>query len=78
MKKISSITFQLDLPPSMKIHNIFHSDLLLPYKETEACGVPLTKPPPIINEGEEEYEIDRKSTRLNSSHRSLSRMPSSA
>ena len=24
------------------------------------------------------YEIDRKSTRLNSSHRSLSRMPSSA
>ena len=24
------------------------------------------------------YELDRKSTRLNSSHRSLSRMPSSA
>ena len=26
----------------------------------------------------EEFKIDRKSTRLNSSHRSLSRMPSSA
>ena len=57
MKKISSITFQLDLPPSMKIHNIFHSDLLLPYKEMEAYGVPLMKPPPIIEEGEEEYKI---------------------
>ena len=29
-------------------------------------------------QGEDLYEVDRKSTRLNSSHRSLSRMPSSA
>jgi len=47
---------QLDLPSSMKIHNVFHTDLLLPYKETEQYGTPYTRPPPIIN-SEEEYEI---------------------
>ena len=57
MQKISPIAFQLDLPPTMKINNVFHSDLLLPYKEMEAYGPPLTTPPPIIEDGEEEYEI---------------------
>ena len=41
----------------MKIHNVFHIDLLLPYKETEAYGTPFTRPPPIID-SEEEYEIE--------------------
>jgi len=40
----------------MKIHNVFHTDLLLPYKETEQYGMPFTQPPPIID-SEEEYEI---------------------
>ena len=42
----------------MKIHNVFHVDLLLPYKETEAYGTPFTRPPPVIDQGEEEYEIE--------------------
>jgi hypothetical protein len=42
----------------MKVHNIFHVDLLMPYKETEAYGTPYTQPPPMIEEGEEEYEIE--------------------
>jgi len=29
-QKISPVAMQLVLPPSMKIHNIFHTDLLLP------------------------------------------------
>ena len=33
---------------------------------------------PAIREAYRDWETDRKSTRLNSSHRSLSRMPSSA
>jgi len=41
----------------MKIHNVFHTDLLLPYKETEAYGTPFTRPPLIID-SEEEYEIE--------------------
>jgi hypothetical protein len=41
----------------MKIHNVFHIDLLLPYKETEAYGTPYSCPPPVIKK-EEEYEVE--------------------
>jgi len=36
------MAMRLALPPSMKIHNMFHMDLLLPYKETEQYGTPFT------------------------------------
>ena len=55
-QKISPMAMRLALPQSMKIHNVFHTDLLLPYKETEQYGMPFTRPPPIID-SEEEYEI---------------------
>jgi len=55
-QKISPMAMQLALPPSMKIHNVFHTDLL-PYKETEQYGMPFTQPPLIID-SEEEYEIE--------------------
>ena len=54
---ISPVAACLDLPQSMKIHNVFHTDLLLPYKETEQYGTPFTRPPPIID-NEEEYKIE--------------------
>jgi hypothetical protein len=41
----------------MKIHDVFHVDLLSPYKVTEAYGEPYIRPPPIMEEGEQ-YEID--------------------
>jgi len=47
----------LDLPASMKIHNVFHMDLLLPYKEMEQYGTPYIRPPPIID-SKEEYKIE--------------------
>jgi hypothetical protein len=56
-KKISVVAYQLDLPQSMKIHDVFHVNLLSPYKETEAYGTPYMRPPPDIKEGEEEYEV---------------------
>jgi len=56
-KRIRPMAYQLQLPTSMKIHDVFHVDLLLPYKEMEAYGTPFTRPPPIIN-SEEEYEIE--------------------
>jgi tRNA U38,U39,U40 pseudouridine synthase TruA len=40
----------------MKIHNVFHINLLLPYKETEAYGMLYTHPPLVIKK-EEEYEV---------------------
>ena len=42
----------------MKIHNVFHIDLLLSYKEMEAYGPSYTRLPPDLIEGEEEYEIE--------------------
>jgi len=41
-QKISPVAMRLDLPQSMKIYNVFHMDLLLPYKETEQYGTPFT------------------------------------
>jgi len=42
----------------MRIHNVFHVDLLLPYKEMEAYGPAYTRPPSDLIDGEEEYEIE--------------------
>ncbi len=48
--KISHITYQINLPKTWKIHNIFHASLLTPYKETNEYGQTFLKPPPdIIN-----------------------------
>jgi hypothetical protein len=57
-ERIGVIAYRLRLPKSMKIHDVFHIDLLLPYKETEAYGPAYTRPPPDLIEGEEEYEIE--------------------
>ena len=56
-EQIGAVAYQLDLPTTMKIHNVFHIDLLMPYKETEAYGQPFTQPLPVI-EGKEEYEVE--------------------
>ena len=42
----------------MKIHDVFHVDLLMPHKETEAYGPAYTRPPPILINEEEEYEVE--------------------
>ena len=42
----------------MKIHNVFHVDLLTPYVETQAYRENYPQPPPEIIDGEEEYEAE--------------------
>ena len=57
IKWISLVTFKFWLLVSMWIYNIFHMDLLLPYKEMEAYGTPFTCPPLIIDSNKE-YKIE--------------------
>jgi hypothetical protein len=38
IKEISSVVYQLQLPPSWNIHPMFHASLLLPYHETSLHG----------------------------------------
>ena len=52
-------TFHLKLPPTWKIHNVFHAMLLTPYTETQAHGPNYEQPPLELVEGEEEYEIGK-------------------
>src|SRR5712691_6795126 len=56
---ISPVAYQLRLPPTWKIHNVFHASLLTPYKETEQHGPNFLEPPPDIIEGEPEWEVEQ-------------------
>jgi hypothetical protein len=56
-QRIGSMAYRLNLPPSIKVHDVFHIDLLTPYKETEEYGQAYTRPPPIMVQSEEEYKV---------------------
>ena len=54
---ISPLAYHLRLPPTWKIHDVFHTSLLSTYWETAEHGLNYANPPPEEIEGEEEYEI---------------------
>ena len=56
--QLSPVTYRLHLPESMKIHDVFHVDLLTPYHETDAYGLPPPQPPAILVDGQEEYKVE--------------------
>jgi hypothetical protein len=58
-KVLSPITYQLTLPSTWKIHDVFHVDLLTPYIETDFHGPNYTRPPPDLINDEEEYEVEQ-------------------
>jgi len=57
-KVISPVAYQLVLPLSWGIHNVFHASLLLPYRETTTHGPNFEHPPPSLIEDAEEYEVE--------------------
>ena len=59
IKEISSVAYQIKLPASWNIHDVFHASLLSPYHETTAHGPNYSRPPPDIVEGEEEYAVEK-------------------
>jgi hypothetical protein len=57
IKEVSPVAYQLSLPMTWGIHDMFHSSLLLPYHETIQHGLNFSQPPLDLIEGEEEYEV---------------------
>ncbi len=58
-KKLSHVVYQLHILQQWKVHNVFHTSLLTPYKEMEEHGPNYHKPPPDIIEGEPEWEVEQ-------------------
>src|SRR5580692_8105039 len=58
VKDISPVAYQLELPKAWTIHDIFHSSILTPYKETDEHGDNYQCPPPEMIDNAEEYEVE--------------------
>lgn len=57
---ISSHAYRVGLPKTMKIHYVFHVNLLKPFKEDTDFHRRQIRPPPVITEeGEEEYKVEK-------------------
>jgi len=57
-KVLGSHSYQLELPKTWKIHDVFHSVHLSPQNVTPQYGPVKTRPAPDLIDNEEEYEVD--------------------
>jgi hypothetical protein len=58
VKEVSPMAYQIKLPASWEIHDVFHASLLSPYHEMTAHGPNFSRPPPDLINGKEEYEVE--------------------
>jgi hypothetical protein len=56
---MSPVNYRLGLPTQWSIHDVFHTDLLTPYRETITHGTNYQCPPPDLVDGVEEYEVKK-------------------
>ncbi|KAF8761020.1 hypothetical protein RHS01_01184 [Rhizoctonia solani] len=57
IEKISDRAYRLELPPSMRIHNVFYVGLLSKVKRDDKRAFE-NRPPPVTVDGEEEYKVE--------------------
>ena len=55
---MSPVSYRLELPHQWRIHSVFHTDLLTPYRETKMHGENYQRPPPELVNNEEEFEVE--------------------
>jgi len=56
--KLGAVTYRLNLPPTWKLHNMFHVSLLSPYCKTREHGTNHLLPAPELVEGEHKWEVE--------------------
>ena len=55
---IGTHAYRLLLPDSMQVHPVFHVSLMDPVREDPLPGQAITPPPPVIVDGDTEYEVE--------------------
>src|SRR6266702_2493 len=56
---MSPVNYRLKLPTQWSIHDVFHIDLLTPYRETDFHRSNYSRPVPDLVDNEEEYEVKK-------------------
>ncbi len=56
---MSPVNYRLKLPTQWSIHDVFHIDLLTPYRETNLHGSNYSRPAPDLIDNKEEYEVKK-------------------
>ena len=65
---LSPTNYQLTLPEQWKIPNVFHVDILTPYRETEFHMANCIRPPPDLVGEEEQYKVEQVLNKHNYGH----------
>jgi hypothetical protein len=58
LKKIGTRAYRVELPPTIKVHNVFHVSLMEPYRTSKFPNLQKSPPPSEELEGETSWEVE--------------------